>query len=214
MIKRFIWDLDGTILDGDFSIEEKLFKDNLSEEDYTKFIGKWFGLLGADERRYPKYDIKMLSGFLSINTGVHISPELIDEWANYMINVNECIHPGAIEVLDYLNELGIENVIYSNAFTNTQVGRLKKLGLDSYFKEIRGADYYMKPSKEGFLYACGPYKPSECVMVGDNYDKDILGARNAGLETIYYSPKKDVDVPHIKRLIKIKEMLEDEYRRD
>ena len=125
---------------------------------------------------------------------------------NYMINVNECIHPGAVEVLDYLNELGIENVIYSNAFTNTQVGRLKKLGLDSYFKEIIGAEKYMKPSKEGFLHACGPYKPSKCVMIGDNYDKDIVGARNAGLNTIYYSPKKDVDVPHIKRLIKIKEM--------
>ena len=131
-----------------------------------------------------------------------------------MINVNECIHPGAVEVLDYLNELGIENVIYSNAFTNTQVGRLKKVGLDSYFKEIIGADYHMKPSKEGFLHACGPYKPSKCVMVGDNYDKDILGAKKAGLRTVYYSPKKDVDVPHIKRLIKIKEMLEDEYRRD
>ena len=206
MIKRFIWDLDGTILDGDFSIEEKLFRDNLSEEDYTKFIGKWFGLLGAYERKYPKYDRRMLSNFLSVNTGVHISSELIDEWSNYMININECIHSGAVEVLDYLNELGIENVIYSNAFTNTQVGRLKKLGLDSYFKEIIGAEKYMKPSKEGFLEACGPYKPYRCVMVGDNYDKDIVGARNAGLNTIYYSPKKEVDVPHIKRLIKIKEM--------
>ena len=46
MIKRFIWDLDGTILDGDFSIEEKLFKDNLSEEDYTKFIGNGLVYLG------------------------------------------------------------------------------------------------------------------------------------------------------------------------
>ena len=32
MTKRFIWDFDGTIVDGDFSLEEKLFKDNLSEE--------------------------------------------------------------------------------------------------------------------------------------------------------------------------------------
>ena len=111
-----------------------------------------------------------------------------------------------VKVLDYLNSLEIENIIYSNWFTKTQVGRLKKLGLDLYFKEIIGADYHMKPSKEGFLSACGPYKPSECVMIGDNYDKDILGARNAGLNTIYYSPKKEVDVPHIKSLVKIKEM--------
>ena len=55
MVKRFIWDLDGTILDGDFAREEKLFKENLSEEDYTKFISKWFNLLGAYERKHRRY---------------------------------------------------------------------------------------------------------------------------------------------------------------
>ena len=213
MVKRFIWDLDGTILDGDFSKEEELFKANLSEEDYTKFISKWFDLLNSYEKKYSKYDRKLLSSFLSVTSGVNISKELINEWSNYMININECIHPGAVEVLDYLNKLEIENVIYSNAFTNTQVGRLKKVGLDSYFNEVIGAEKHMKPSKEGFLSACGPYKPYRCVMVGDNYDKDILGAKKAGLRTIYYNPKEDVNVPHVKRLVKIKEMLEDEYRR-
>ena len=206
MIKRFIWDLDGTILDGDFSREEELFIANLSEEDFLKFNKQRWDLINAYEREYPRYNKKLLSDFLSIRSGVMINQDLIDKWIDYMINVNECIHPGAVEVLDYLNSLEIENIIYSNWFTKTQVGRLKKLGLDLYFKEIIGADYHMKPSKEGFLSACGPYKPSECVMIGDNYDKDILGARNAGLNTIYYSPKKDVDIPHIKRLIKIKEM--------
>lgn len=206
MIKRFIWDLDGTILDGDFSREEELFIANLSEEDFLKFNKQRWDLINAYEREYPRYNKKLLSDFLSIRSGVMINQDLIDKWIDYMINVNECIHPGAVEVLDYLNSLEIENIIYSNWFTKTQVGRLKKLGLDLYFKEIIGADYHMKPSKEGFLSACGPYKPSECVMIGDNYDKDILGARNAGLNTIYYSSKKEVDVPHIKSLVKIKEM--------
>ena len=30
----------------------------------------------------------------------------------------------------------------------------------------------MKPSTDGFIEACGPFKPNECVMVGDNYIKD------------------------------------------
>ena len=206
MIKRFIWDLDGTILDGDFSKEEELFKANLSEEDFLKFNKERFDLINAYEREYPRYNEKLLSDFLSIKSGIEISRDLVNKWIDYMININEAINPGAVEVLDYLNNLGIENVIYSNWFTKTQVGRLKKIGLDSYFKEIRGADYYMKPSIEGFLSACGPYKPKDCVMVGDNYDKDIVGAKKAGLEAIYYCPKKDVDVSHIKRLVKIKEM--------
>jgi len=213
MIKRFIWDLDGTILDGDFSREEELFKVNLSEEEFFKFNKQRCYLINEYERLYSKYNRKMLSDFLSIKSSVLISQDLVDKWINYMIEVNETIHSGVEDVLDYLNESGIENVIYSNWFTETQVGRLKKVRLDSYFKEIIGSDHYMKPSREGFLHACGPYKARDCVMVGDNYIKDIEGARKAGLNAIYYSPKENVNVPHIKKLIKIKEMSEDEYRR-
>ena len=209
MIKRFIWDFDGTIVDGDFSIEENLFRDNLSEEDFLKFNEKWYELLNVYEKEFPKYDRKMLSEFLSTNTGVTISEKLIDEWSKYMINVNETIHPGAVAVLDYLQNKGYENIIYTNAFTNTQVGRIKKLGFSSYFKEIIDAEEFIKPTTEGFIKACGPHKPNECVMIGDNYNKDILGALKAGLNVIYYCPKglpKEVDVPHVKKLIKIKEM--------
>ncbi len=213
MVKRFIWDLGGTLLDGDFSKEEELFKANLSEEDFLKFNKQRWDLINAYEREYSRYNKKLLSDFLSIRSGVMISPDLIDKWIDYMINVNEAIHPGAVEVLDYLNNKGVENVVYSNWFRETHVGRLKKSGLDSYFKEIMGADHYMKPSREGFLHACGPYKARDCVMVGDNHIKDIEGARKAGLEAIYYCPKEDVNVPHIKRLVKIKEMLENGYGR-
>jgi putative hydrolase of the HAD superfamily len=35
----------------------------------------------------------------------------------------------------------------------------------------------------------GTYK-DECIMIGDNYNTDIVGARNAGLDQIYFNPKK------------------------
>ncbi len=206
MVKRFIWDLDGTILDVDFSKEEELFKRNLSEEDFLKFNALCSDLIKAYEKKYLKYDKKLLSKFLSESSGVLISEKLIEKWIDYMIDTNLFIKEGVVEVLEYLNNLGIENVIYSNWFTKTQIGRLKKVGLDSYFKEIIGGDYYIKPNKEGFLYACGSYKPSECVMVGDSYENDILGALNTGLKVIYYCPNDEVSVPHIKKLNEIKEM--------
>ena len=173
MVKRFIWDLDGTILDGSFSKEEELFRTNLSEEDFLKFNKQRWDLIDAYEREYPRYNKKLLSYFLSINSWVMISLDLIDKWIDYMINVNEVIHPGAVEVLDYLNNKGIENVVYTNWFTKTQIWRLKKVGLDSYFKKVIGAEHFMKPSKVGFLATCYPYKASECVMVGDKVEKNI-----------------------------------------
>ena len=60
-------------------------------------------MLNAYEKEYPKYDKKTLSKFLSDGCNTIISEELIDKWSDYMININESIHPGVIDVLDYLN---------------------------------------------------------------------------------------------------------------
>ena len=49
-----------------------------------------------------------------------------------------------------------------------------------------------KPFKEAFLQAIGDNKPEECIMIGDNFERDIKGALNAGLKAIYYNPKNNV----------------------
>ena len=42
MKKRFIFDLDGTLLHGDFSMEVNYFKSVLSKEDFNKFLKIYF----------------------------------------------------------------------------------------------------------------------------------------------------------------------------
>lgn len=39
------------------------------------------------------------------------------------------------------------------------------------------------------MNACGQYSPSECLMIGDTIDKDVLGPNKYGIDSIYYNPE-------------------------
>jgi len=69
---------------------------------------------------------------------------------------------------------------------------LARVGLDQYFGHIfvsseLGAE---KPSAAFFAAVLAGLDrlPEETVMVGDNYDKDVRGARAAGLWSIWFNP--------------------------
>ena len=57
-------------------------------------------------------------------------------------------------------------------------------------------------------------EPEHAIMIGDDYEKDIIGAKQVGLWTIWYNPDQkelkntsfpyhDVEVTHLKELISI-----------
>ncbi len=61
-------------------------------------------------------------------------------------------------------------------------------------------------------------KPEECIMIGNLYDKDITGAKNAGMKTILFDekssgdeyPKADLVIHSMKFLVKAVECLNKE----
>ena len=98
--------------------------------------------------------------------------------------------PGAREVLDYLHAKYTLAII-TNGFTDVQMTKLKSAGIEKYFKavvtsEMAGAN---KPEARIFVSAL---KKTQCcrqeaVMVGDHPEADIAGARNAGIDQIWYN---------------------------
>lgn len=98
--------------------------------------------------------------------------------------------PGALEVLDYLFEK-YQLAIITNGFTTVQQTKLKSTGLAKYFKavitsEMAGAN---KPEAKIFVTALketGTKRP-EAVMIGDHIDADVAGAKNAGIDQIWYN---------------------------
>ena len=67
--------------------------------------------------------------------------------------------------------------------------RLVNSGFDKYFTEVYGGEEYKKPDKNAYLMACGNSKPSDTLMVGDSYEFDFLGPKNAGLNALLLDKK-------------------------
>ena len=83
-----------------------------------------------------------------------------------------------------------ELVILTDWLGEQQIERLERVGILKYFSNVYCAEKTRrKPFKEAFMQAIGKNKTEECIMIGDDFDRDIKGALNAGLKAVYYTPK-------------------------
>lgn len=97
--------------------------------------------------------------------------------------------PNAIELLDHLKP-HYNLYILSNGFQEVQYKKIKNSGLDTYFDKVLLSDDigYNKPHQKIYEYALKSTnsKKEESVMIGDNFDTDITGARNFRMDQIYF----------------------------
>ncbi|MGX8694930.1 MAG: YjjG family noncanonical pyrimidine nucleotidase [Prevotella sp.] len=107
---------------------------------------------------------------------------------------------GAHELMDHLRQRGYRMHMTSNGFHEVQYKKLAACGLTDYFdtvilSEDAGVN---KPAKGYFDYALRVSKavPETTIMIGDNFNTDIMGAKNAGLDTIYFNRYPDYPAPN------------------
>ena len=211
-MKRIIFDLDNTLIpwsdDYFLGFIEKMIEYNVidNEEGLIKFNE----VVNSYETHNSNYDKELFINFLNKGLNKNIPIEFYYEFENYF---SYCIPKekdlNVFKILDYLKDK-YELVILTNFFEDAQIKRIESYGIKHYFKEIYGADKYMKPYKESYLMACGENKPSECIMIGDNYENDYCGAINAGLKAIYLNinnKELDKDVTSVNSLIELKDIL-------
>lgn len=122
--------------------------------------------------------------------------------------------PYALEVLEYLKPRYRMSVI-TNGFAEIQDIKLASAGLTGYFDEVITSEQAgsLKPHAEIFNYALKKVGMScvDCVMIGDNPTTDIQGAREVGIDQIYYDPDQNqaaLSPTHrIQNLRELKELL-------
>jgi HAD superfamily hydrolase (TIGR01549 family) len=103
----------------------------------------------------------------------------------------ENLLPHAKETLDYL-EAKYPMVIVTNGFDEIQATKLMSGGIHGHFKTIVTSQRAgsKKPAKEIFEFALAEigHNRADSIMIGDNLQTDIAGARAAGIDTIYFNP--------------------------
>ena len=96
--------------------------------------------------------------------------------------------PGALELLDDLRARGCRTGLVTNGFAATHHAKIDRLGLRERMDAFFLADEVgmVKPDPRLFRHACAVLgsEPARTAMVGDRYERDVTGARDAGLFTV------------------------------
>ena len=187
----------------DYKAEKEYFDSVLGEKSdiFSQMIPL---LLDEYEANYPRYEIGLLSDFLIKRTGYNISEDIIKGWIDSFGKCPSVIEDGVIDTLEYLKRNDSSLIVLTNWFLDSQNERLKSSGLREYFDGIIAGDIVLKPRKEAYMLAREHYKNKECLYIGDNLEKDYVGPRSCGIDSILY----DKDDKHNNNIVKVKRMKE------
>ena len=104
------------------------------------------------------------------------------------------LFPFTIETLSYLCKKYRLHII-TNGFQEVQHIKLAKSDLLQYFETITTSEQvgFKKPDSQIFKYAIDSSgaKIDESIMIGDDLDVDIIGAKRFGMKQIYFNPNKE-----------------------
>lgn len=126
---------------------------------------------------------------------------------------------GIAELLAYLDSRGIQTGVVSNISYCGEVvkERINRLLPANHFAFILATSEYLfrKPDAKIFKLALemADLPPEDVWYIGDNYQCDVVGARNAGLFPVWYTgaaraiPRQDADVLTISHWDTLRELL-------
>lgn len=205
MIKRLIFDVDGTLIVGvDFieSVKRTLKRFNIySEENLENFLKA----IKTYETKYNSYNKKDYLNHFGDNLGIKLTDNFLDI---FFEELKDCIPSKNEKLINTIKELSekYEMVLLTNYFGKSQLNRLNNMQIGQYFTEYYGEEL-IKPNKEIYIKACGKHHPSECVMIGDDLVLDIKGAKEQGLNAIFVNSKNiDIESKDIIKVDKVEEI--------
>ena len=198
-LDRTIWDFDKNAMETFRDIFEKYELENIFKNfndfynAYVKHNDNLWGLYR--EGKIEKSVLSYKRFWLTLNEFGVDDEELAKKIAEDYISISPTkkeLFPHAHETLDYLCKKYNLYVI-TNGFNEVQFTKLKNSDLDKYFEKVFTSENAgaQKPSPAIFEHALSEVSASkqESVMIGDDLKVDIMGAKDFGLDQIFFNPE-------------------------
>ncbi len=198
-LDRTLWDFDKSSLEAFEEIFEKYQLAAKGIDSPEKFHEKYSvhnrklwdlyreGMLEKDILRWKRFYLTLLDydiddKALSEKIGtdyVEISPRKVN------------LFPHVLETLKYLAPKYHLHLI-TNGFQEVQQVKIKMSGMDKYFEKLITSEEagVKKPDPRIFYYAFDKTGAlaDESLMIGDDYPVDIEGARQVGMDQVFFDP--------------------------
>lgn len=209
MYRNYIFDLYGTLIDirtdeyslnfwrkavSAFAQGKASYSPSELMQRYRKYVR--FAQL-REKLRHPAYkyiDIDLLGVFRRLyeDKGVRADIDLLRETAKRFRKASTeklALYDGAEDLLQSLKNAGKKVYLLSNAQVSFTLPEMEELGILKYFDGvmISSEEKVCKPQKAFFDRLVEKYRldRSECLMIGNDKNSDMRGAKDAGIDGLY-----------------------------
>lgn len=200
---HIFFDLDNTLWDFEINSRNAMFAtfhhfklDSSSEfelffQAYTKNNHDLWESYRKNE--VAKKDLTRLR-FQNTFTELEITGVDADEMnEHYLIEMpkQKKLNDGVIDILNYLKRKRYHLNIITNGFKEVQQNKIESSGLKPFFDKIYISEVIKspKPANAIFEYAIksSNAKKNSSIMIGDDWDVDVVGAVNFGIDAIHFN---------------------------
>ena len=219
--KHIFFDLDHTLWDFDknssFTFKKlfSLYDININLKSFLKVYEpinlKYWKLYREDKIDKVNlrfFRLKDTFDVLEIDISDSLINDLSDDYIKFLPTFNYLIM-GSLDILKYLHPKYKLHII-TNGFQEVQKGKLKKSGISNFFDTVTNSEMVgvKKPNRKIFDHALSAANTDikSSLMIGDNLEADILGAKSIGIDTIFFNyhnvifPKDIITIDYLEDL--------------